>query len=157
MKAKSLISVVFLTLLILTSCEKNEIKDKPERSFEMIVLSEGQVLYKNPNNIIDYLTNDNDPCDEKIRRQRYEIGLLVRDLFVDNTYNKLLIDNALTKANTAVCLQMFVNEFKAIKSGDDNNQKVFLNLQTALKSVDFTRRSTNPYEKGKIEEYIPTL
>jgi hypothetical protein len=152
-----LLARLFSSLLFLSCQENKGLENELLVNNEKFVLPDGQVLSLNPKNILEYIDNEEDLDDNRIRTQRYEIGLLVRELFVDKKFNKVLIDIALTKANTAVSLQSFVNENGFLKSDGNIKQEIFTKLQTILCNMDFTHRSTNPLKKGEIEEYIPAI
>lgn len=147
-----------LVLFIAISCSKNDgVFDQIGKSKHYYTLPNGQELTINPNPIFDYLCNKEDANDEKIRIQRYELGLIIRDLFVDNSYNEMIINNALNKENNTMSLQEFINENKADNVIKENDLEIFAKLQSSLNSIDFTHKSTNPLKKGEIEDYIPAL
>jgi len=148
---------LYLSALFVFSCTKTDIQEGMGLEIGTLVLPEGQVLEMNPVNILNYLSNNDDPDDEKIKKQRYELGLIARKLFHDNTYNEVLINYALTSANTAVCLNWFVNISTQLKAGYNFNQEIFSELQMTLDKIDFSRNSSNPLKQDFIEEYFPAL
>lgn len=151
------IGVIIATALIITSCQKEKIETvnpatnvSSEKSLES-----GIPLISNPKPIANYFTNAQDADDERISRQLYEIALIARPLFKDNTFNQYIINNAMLRDNSCVDLRIFtaLSELRNLTL----DKTAFDSFKDKVNNTTLTHRSTNPDENGKIEEYIPAI
>lgn len=75
-------------------------------------MSDSINIIDNPQKISDYISNPEDPDDEKIHLQLLELGETAKELFKDNSYCKLIIDEAKNHDNECIDLKKFIVEAK---------------------------------------------
>lgn len=149
--------VIITITMIFTSCqkEKNDIVNPTTIVSIQKSLEAGIPLISNPRPISDYFTNSQDPDDEGISRQLYEIALAARPLFKNNTFNQYILDNAKLRDNSCVDLRIFT------ASADLRNlaldKAAFDNFNVKVNNTNLTHHSTNPEDNGKLESYIPAI
>lgn len=112
-------------------------------------------LIPNPRQTTDYLTNPEDKDDEKINKQLFEIGMVARELFTDNSYSEVIISEAKEHDNSCADLVNFIGIAKSLKSNKHTN--TFSNLEQLLGKINLTHKSINPQKSGEIETYIPAI
>ena len=74
--------------------EERIAKDKNTEISNQSKVSDSINIIDNPQKISDYISNPEDPDDEKIHLQLLELGETAKELFKDNSYCKLIIDEA---------------------------------------------------------------
>src|SRR5690554_3021417 len=65
-------------------------------------------IISNPYPATDYLTNEEDKDDEKIRRQLYNLAQELRPIFVNNSWNELIMNEAKQHDNNCIKLVSFL-------------------------------------------------
>lgn len=149
---------LFLISIVFLSCAKDkntEIKNQSK-------VSDSIKIIENPQKISDYVYNLEDPDDEKIHLQLLELGETAKELFKDNSYCKLIIDEAKNHDNKCIDLKKFIVEAKNSnnyknKSTNSGDEKVLNKLELLISKADFKHKSTNPNSTIEVENYIPTF
>jgi len=150
---KNLALIVVATTVMITSCNKDEINlqtTTEPSGLNRVDKSIPHIL--NPYPTTDYLMNSSDADDEKINKQLFEIGMLARQLFVDNSYNEMIIAEAKKRQNSCTDLRQFISSAKS-----KGNSSVLSSIEQLMGQVDMTHRSTNPERNGETEQYIPAI
>ena len=109
----------------------------------------------NPYPIEQYILNPEDPDDENIDRQLYNIALRAKHLFKDTHLNQFIIDSANKVVNDCIDLRTF-REWTPIVNGE-YPENILNELQAVLDSTDLVYIAKNPEVYGQIEHYIPAL
>jgi hypothetical protein len=150
----SAILIIVAAAIILFACKKDE--NISNLSVELIQCSNVDIPFiENPYPIEQYLINKENPDEEKMDRQLYEIGLKARDLFTNTDLNRFIIDNAIERANDCIDLRTF-KEWSPISTGKYSTKTVD-ELDAIVKSTNLQNVSKSSETYGEIENYIPAI
>ncbi|MDL2312817.1 hypothetical protein LJC68_08075 [Bacteroidales bacterium OttesenSCG-928-B11] len=159
MKRIRLIAIITMAALIgssvFYSCNKDEnISSIETKSIKAKFIGEISLM-ENPYPAEDYLLNKEDPEEEKLDRQLYEIGLVAKHFFKDASLNRYIIENAVERANDCIDLRSF-KTWPPVLKGEYPAEKID-ELQKILDGTKLTCISRNPETYGKVENYIPAI
>ena len=146
-----------ITGSMVISCKKKIIETSTQTNLknELNHLDQNIPLISNPYPETDYLVNVDDADDEKINKQLFEIGLIIRKLLTDNRYNEIIIEEAKNHDNNCISIEKFIIAANPLKL--DEHIPIFNKLRQLIENADLTHRSTNPEKIGEVENYIPSI
>lgn len=152
---KVILSTLSLAVLVfgVGSCKK----EQPNSIGSVVVVpnSYNIKIIPNPHPATDYMPNEEDRDDEKIRRQLYEIALEIRPLFTDNSFNELIFNEAKQHDNSCIKLENFLNV--AQSHSNDKKKNVASEIQQKLPSLDLTHTPVGEMRNGDLDTYIPAI
>ena len=152
----TLIAVIVVTGTVFYACKKDAVNPKSNVSVKNLKSFGGDIsLVENPYSIEEYLSAVEDPDEQRLDRQLYEIGLIARDLFKDNRLNHYIMEHAGQRANDCIDLRTF-KEWPMMKAGDCPPETIE-ELQKILDKTNLTYISKNPEVYGTVEHYIPAI
>ena len=161
MKRTSFLKIAATTALVLLStlffaCKKDVLNPEVNASVKNLKSFGGDIsLVENPYQTEEYLSATEDPDEQRLDRQLYEIGLIARNLFKDNRLNHYIMENAGQWENDCIDLRTF-REWPLVQTGEYNPETLD-ELERVLSVTNLTYISKNPEVYGTVEHYIPAI
>jgi len=162
---------LFLTVLFLTACEKQELHHDEQNSLEKEISSRQQsdlITYRldnipiipNTQNVERLLLNPDNRDDEKINLYLHKLSLATRDLIKDSGFNNTIINLARSSETSSANLLDLERVAPRYYNIINANLRAYgLTLRAIANDLTYRPVSPNPDypETAEIEEYLPSI
>jgi len=112
-------------------------------------------IISNPYPATDYLANEEDKDDEKIRRQLYNLAQELLPIFVNNSYNELIMNEAKRHDNNCIKLVSFL---EAVNLTSNTKSKIVANnILKQIPNLDLTHKPVGESKSTDLDTYIPAI